>query len=124
MKSPISSLVSVWGKIKPRWGKCRRDMATLKDLLEMEQRIMSAISTFAEKQAAFNERIDAAVVGLKGDVDALNAKIEELQNSAGTITPEDQALLDALEARGDAIAAKVEALDAMTPPVVPPVPPV
>lgn len=88
-------------------------------LVLLEHTIMSAISDFAVKQAAFNDRMDVAVAGLVGDVTSLNAKIDELQNSPGTITPEDQALLDALQVRGEAISAKLEALDALTPPVVP-----
>jgi len=80
---------------------------------------MSAIAEFALKQNQFNDRIDAAVAGISVDVSALNEKIAELQNSAGTITPEDQATLDDLQARGAAVAEKIEALDAMTPPAVP-----
>lgn len=75
---------------------------------------MSAISDFATKQNAFNDRIDAAVTGLSGDVTALKAEILKLQNSPGTITPEDQASLDAIQARSEAIATKLEALDAET----------
>jgi len=88
-------------------------------IAETERKIMSAISDFAAKQKAFNDRQDAAVTGLQGDVKSLNDKIEELQNSPGGITPEDQALLDELEARGEAIATKLEALDALTPPTPP-----
>lgn len=81
---------------------------------------MSKISDFATAQNAFNDRVDTAITGLQGDVQALNDKITELQNSPGTVTPEDQALLDALQARGETIAAKLEALDALTPPTPPP----
>lgn len=88
---------------------------THQDLSESEQRIMSAVSAFAEQQAAFNARIEAAITGVAGDVTALNALIEQLQNSVGTITPEDQALLDALQTQGAALAARLEALDALTP---------
>lgn len=88
-------------------------------MAQLERNIMSAISDFAAKQNAFNDRIDAAVTGLQGDVDALNKTIQDLQNSAGTVTPEDQASLDALQARGEVIAAKLEALDALTPPTPP-----
>jgi hypothetical protein len=80
---------------------------------------MSAISDYAAKANAFNDRIDSAVTGLQGDVQALNDTITKLQNSAGTVTPEDQALLDQLQARAETIATKVEALDALTPPVPP-----
>lgn len=82
---------------------------------------MSVISDFAAKVNAYNDRQDAAIAGVSADVDALNAKIVELQNTQGQITAEDQALLDAIQARGEAAAAKLEALDALTPPPAPPV---
>ena len=96
---------------------------TLQDLYSLENKIMSAISDFAAAQTAFNDREDAAVAGLTADVASLNAQILALQNSPGAITPADQALLDGLQARGQTIATKLEALDALTPPVVPVVPP-
>jgi len=80
---------------------------------------MSAIAEFAVKQNEYNARIDAAVAGISADLVALNDKIAQLQNSAGTITPEDQATLDELQRSGQAAADKIEALDALTPPVVP-----
>ena len=107
--------------------------ATKQDLHATEQRIMSAIADFAAKQKAFNDRqgaaVDAAVTSItaiQGDLKTLNDKITELQNSPGAITPEDQALLDQLDAQGEAVSTKVEAaaaalsnLDAMTPPAPP-----
>lgn len=109
---------------------------TKQDLDKMEHRIMTKISESAARLQAFSERqaaaIDSAVVSLTGlteDIAELNRKITELQNSPGTITPEDQALLDAAETQADALAVKAEAvsaalktLDEQTPPVVP-VPP-
>ncbi len=80
---------------------------------------MTPIAAFAEKVNAFADRVDAAVTGISGDVDALNAKIVELQNSPGAISAEDQASLDAIQARGEALATKVEALDALTVPTPP-----
>jgi hypothetical protein len=91
-------------------------LATKDDLKTMENKIMSAISEFAAKQAAFNDRIDAAVAGITGDIKTLNDLITTLQNTPGPISAEDQATLDALEAKGAAIAEKLEALDAVTPP--------
>lgn len=85
----------------------------------MERILMSAISKFATEQNTFNDRVDAAVTGLQSDIQALNDKITELQNSPGEITPEDQALLDTLQTRAEGITAKIEALDALTPPTVP-----
>lgn len=81
--------------------------------------IMSAISDFANQQNAFNDQISIAVQGLTGDISALNAKITELQNSPGAITPADQASLDAIQARAASISSKLTALDALTPPSVP-----
>ena len=77
---------------------------------------MSAIKDFADKVNAHNEKINTAVAGLTDDIQTLKDKIEELQNSPGAITPEDQALLDAIESSLAAVAAKVEALDGLTPP--------
>lgn len=83
---------------------------------------MSKISDFATAQNAFNDRMDAAVADLVADVKNLNDQIAALQNSAGQITPEDQALLDGLQARASTIADKLDALDQQTPPVVPTTP--
>jgi hypothetical protein len=94
-------------------------MDQLTTLTHLGERIMSAISDFAAAQTAFQDQIDAAVTGLTADVAALNDEIVKLQTTAGQITAEDQALLDGIEARTSAIAAKLDALDAMTPPVVP-----
>jgi uncharacterized coiled-coil protein SlyX len=91
----------------------------LAHLQTLGERTMTAISDFAAKQQQFNARMDAAVDGLTKDVADLNAKILELQQTPGAITPEDQALLDSLEERGNAIAAKLEALDGLTPPAPP-----
>lgn len=81
-----------------------------------------AISDFAAKMKTFTDRMDTAVTGLQGDVKTLNDKITELQNSSGSITPEDQALLDDIEARAGSITDKLDALDALTPPAAPPTP--
>ena len=88
--------------------------AILKGMAEMGEKIMSKISEFATSQNAFNDRLDAAVAGVSADIDGLKAEILKLQNTAGSITPEDQALLDGIQARTDAIATKLEALDAAT----------
>jgi DNA repair exonuclease SbcCD ATPase subunit len=71
------------------------------------------ISEFAAKLTAFNDRVDVAITGLSEDVQALTNKITELQNTPGAITPEDQALLDAIETRTETITTKLEALNAL-----------
>lgn len=78
------------------------------------------IQTYATAQAAVNKRVADATAGLTGDIEGLNALIKTLQDSQGTISPEDQTTLDQLQAAGEAMATKIEALDAITPPVVPP----
>lgn len=100
------------------WFKSQK-FITQQDLEKTERKIMSKISEFADRQNAFNDRIDAAVTDLQGDIKSLNDTIAALQASVGTVTPEDQALLDQIETRADGIATKLEALDALTPPVVP-----
>lgn len=69
---------------------------------------------------AHQDRQDAAVTALQGDVESLSDQIAALQNSAGEITPEDQALLDGIQARAAGITDKLDALDALTPPAPPP----
>ena len=80
---------------------------------------MSAISDYAAKVTAFQDRQDSAIAGVSGDVDFLVAEIKRLQETPGSISPEDQAILDGLQARAEAAAGKLEALDALTPPVTP-----
>lgn len=105
----------------------------LQRLDTMENKIISAISEFAAKQKAFNDQqsasidsISTSVTGIQGDINSLNQKITDLQNSPGTITPEDQALLDDLQMQGAAISSRLQvvagalgALDALTPPAPP-----
>lgn len=92
----------------------------LDDLKQLGERIMSAISDFADKMTEHNAKVDAAVAGLTTDISTLEAQIAALQNSAGQITPEDQALLDGIEQKAGQVADKLAALDALTPPPAPP----
>ena len=92
-----------------------------------------ALKAFIAKQTEFNTSLSAGIdsaatslEGLTGDVKNLNDQITALQNSTGPVTPEDQILIDAAQAAGQALADKLaafnaalEALDALTPPVVP-----
>lgn len=96
-------------------------------------KIMSAIREFAEKQAAFNASVEASLNSIVNSnaeevtlIKQLNDTITALQNSAGAVTPEDQALIDQLEAAGQALADKADATAkaaasaaAATPPVPP-----
>lgn len=91
----------------------------LTKILHLLESLMSAISDFAAKQNAFNDQMDNAVSGLTDDVKNLNDQIAALQASNGSITAEDQKLLDGIQARSQAIADKLTALDNMTPPKPP-----
>ncbi len=77
---------------------------------------MSAISDYAEKVNAAFDSIATSIDGVVADVAGLKKVIEDLQNSPGTITPEDQKLLDDALARATALSDKVKALDEATPP--------
>lgn len=103
------------------WLKAHFKFATKHDLELMESRIMSVISDFGDRVTAKFDELGKAVDGVAADVAFLKAKIEELQNNPGPITPADQAILDALEARVGTLSDKVKALDAAT--EEPPVPP-
>ena len=100
----------------------RHEIHEIHEIKELKESIMSAISDFAAAQKAFQDRMDTAVTDLQGDVKNLGDQITALQNSQGGITPEDQALLDGIQTRASTIADKLDALDSLTPPVVPPAP--
>ena len=102
---------------RERWEK--EVVGTLHMITQQGARIMSAISDFAAKQDAFNTRIGTSIDNVVADIQTLNDLITQLQNSAGTVTPEDQALIDQLEAKGSELATKAEALDGLTPPKPP-----
>lgn len=81
---------------------------------------MSAISDFTTKLNAFFDRQDTAITDIQGDIKFLKETIDKLQTSPGPITPEDQALLDAMQDRVAGTTTKVEAVAGETPPPVPP----
>lgn len=83
---------------------------------------MSAISDYTVKAKAFFDQVSAALDDIKTEIQSLNDKITQLQNSPGTITPEDQVLLDAAQAQSQALVTKAQALDTINPPVAPTAP--
>jgi hypothetical protein len=80
---------------------------------------MSTIADFAAKVTAHNDKIDAAIAGLSTDLKDLAEQIARLQTTNGEITPEDQSILDGIEARSSTLADKLAALDSITPPATP-----
>lgn len=91
----------------------------LDTIIANQEKIMTAIADFAAKQQAFNDEIAADLTSISTQITALNATIATLQNSSGTISPEDQATLDDLQAKGTALAAQADATAGKTPPALP-----
>lgn len=88
-------------------------------ILYTRDQIMSKISEFSDRVNAAFGSIDQAVTGVSADVQSLKAEIEKLQNTPGDISPEDQAILDGIEAKVNDVAGKLTALDGLTTPPTP-----
>lgn len=101
------------------WMVTHSNFATKSDLNLIAQNIMSAISEFKRKQDEYNTRLETAIGGVSTDVESLNALILKLQGTQGEITPEDQAILDEIQAKSEALVTKLEGVDALTPPTPP-----
>lgn len=108
----------------------KTNQTILKRIAELKVTIMSKLSDYSERvNAAFEainvstDAISTSVSGVAGDVAELNRIISELQANPGELSPEDQALLDALEAKVGTLVAKTQgvadaiaSLDAQTKP--------
>lgn len=94
--------------------------AILAEILKNQKIMASQIADFAAKLSTYQDAVDKATTDIATELAALNTQIAALQNSAGAISPADQALLDGIEARAQAAASKLAALDTLTPPPVPP----
>lgn len=84
---------------------------------------MTTLTEFTASLTTFLDTQETILTDLQGDIKFLTDKITELQN-AGGLTPEQQAAVDALQARLQPLQAKFQALDDLTPPVAPEQPPV
>ena len=82
------------------------------------QRLMSKITDFATAVEASFAAVSTDLDRIKAGIAALDALIVAFQNSPGTLTPEDQAELDRIQAASAALVATADAVD-----VTPPVPP-
>lgn len=83
------------------------------------ERFMTQIADFSTKQDAFNADLKDDLAILQTKIDALNVTITQLQNSQGTVTPADQALIDKLVVDGKALESTADNMAGKTPPVVP-----
>lgn len=80
---------------------------------------MSKLTDFLDAQTAFNTELTSDLTAIAASIADLNAKITDLQNSAGTLSPEDQARIDAIQAAGTALVGQADALAGKTPPAPP-----
>lgn len=80
------------------------------------------VQAFYDAVKATNARKAAAITDIEGDIESQAAKIKELQERPDGWTPEDQALLDDIQASNETLATKIEAVAAIVPPPVPPAP--
>ena len=83
---------------------------------------MSKISEYTDKVNLGFGKLETAIDGVAADVTFLKDTITQMQNNPGPISPEDQALLNAAEARLTVLVEKLTALDALTTPPAPPTP--
>lgn len=70
----------------------------------------SKIQEWAEKQEADLKEIESTLEGIGTGIKDLDAKINEFQNSPGTISAADQAFLDAIQAKSKALVTKAQAI--------------
>ena len=113
------------------WTQVTLGFATKKDLedgintvLKEIGKLMSQITDYANRVGEYANTLDAALENITGDIDFLKKKIEEIQNSPGVLSPEDQAALDAADARLKTLSDKAAALAEVVPPPAPTEPPV
>ena len=113
------------------WRQVAAGFATKKDLeaaitavLTEIGKVMSQITDYANRVNEYAATTEAAIADLAGDIDFLKKKIEEIQNNPGTLTPEDQAALDAMEARVKTASENATAAANVVPPTAPTEPPV
>lgn len=74
---------------------------------------MSAISDFSDRTNAKLDTIQTGLGRVSDDVQFLKDKIDEIQNSPGPISAEDQAALDAIESRISTAESHVAEVDAL-----------
>lgn len=84
---------------------------------------MDAIQTYAAQANAYMATISTALDDIKTEIATLNAQVTALQTSAGTVTPEDQATIDSMQATLKTLTDKSAALDTINPPAPPPAQP-
>ena len=83
-------------------------MSAISDFAASVKASFESISSDVDTVVASNTEITTAVAGVSADVKQLKDTIDKLQNSPGTITPEDQALLDSAQSQASSAASKLK----------------
>lgn len=92
----------------------KHDMNRLEKLIMTLQESFRAYAVrrdeYDARQEAATDILTQALTGITGDVKGLKDEIKKLQDSAGQVTPEDQATIDRLQAKAEAATVRVEAV--------------
>ena len=84
-------------------------------LTEGNIKLMSQVTDWAAQEQADLTAISATLDGIVTGVAALDTLITNFQNSPGTLSPSDQAALDAIQSASKAVVAKAAAISTVAP---------
>src|SRR6185369_8727848 len=76
----------------------------IKRILEKLETFMATFEQFVQDTKDHNQATSDALTDLAGDIQTLSELVASLQQAAGTLTKEQQAVLDELDAKGKEIA--------------------
>lgn len=102
------------------WGRRRHCKPGPSWALRMEGRIMAKLEEYVQSVNAAFDTVQTGIDGITTDLSALDAKVEELKAANGQLTPDQEAALQGLVDRAEAIKNKVSDLDGARPAVEPP----
>jgi hypothetical protein len=106
-----------WHRSTPAWAvDLSRQMG---QLIQQGQKLMSKVTDFATAVNAAFDKLSTDLDTIKTGIAALDAAIAAFQNSPGTLSAADQAALDDIQAKSQALVVKADAID-----TTPPAPPV
>ena len=87
-------------------------------IITNQEKLMSQITDWAAQEQQSLDAISSTLDSIVAGVAALDTLINNFQNSPGTLSPSDQAALDAIQASSKTLVAKVQAIS-VNPPVAP-----
>jgi len=104
-------------------GELRRIDGRLDNLEKYLGDVMTAVSDYVKANQEYQDKMDTAIGGLALDIKQLKDDLEKLNNNPGTLSKEDQALLDGALVRTRTMSENLQGLDSQTNPPPPPPPP-